>query len=161
MPLVATFRTDWFRVITDLTRKNLTTQQIADELGVSKSAVLGWKSGSEPRHGHGEALIALWCLATSSDRKKLPTVLQLAERNAILATLNAQGAAIVARFEEYAFTDSLDHPLTNNLDFLNLVRKATDVSTGGTAEQVTNEEGKKQPVRSAPVLTEHGWHVPG
>ena len=86
---------------------------------------------------------------------------QLAERNAILATLNAQGVAIVARFEEYAFTDSLDHPLTNNLDFLNLVRKATDVSTGGTAEQVTNEEGKKQPVRSAPVLTEHGWHVPG
>ncbi|MFK1621050.1 hypothetical protein [Klebsiella pneumoniae] len=75
MPLVATFRTDWFRVITDLTRKNLTTQQIADELGVSKSAVLGWKSGSEPRHGHGEALIALWCLVTSSDRKKLPTVL--------------------------------------------------------------------------------------
>lgn len=86
--------------------------------------------------------------------------LLLAGRNAILATLNAQGAAIVARFEEYAFTDSLDHPLTNNLDFLTLVHKATDVSTGGTAEQVTNEEGKKQPVRSAPVLTEHGWHVP-
>lgn len=75
MPLVATFKTDWFRVITDLTRKNLTTQEIANELGVSKSAVLGWKSGSEPRHGHGEALIALWCMATSSDRKKLPTVL--------------------------------------------------------------------------------------
>jgi hypothetical protein len=32
MPLVATFKTDWFRVITDLTRKNLTTQEIADEL---------------------------------------------------------------------------------------------------------------------------------
>ncbi|HCB0533736.1 TPA: hypothetical protein MYL55_004763 [Klebsiella variicola subsp. variicola] len=97
-------------------------------------------------------------------QQKVSTLLdgtQLAERNAILATLNAQGAAIVTRFEEYAFTDSLDHPLTNNLDFLNLVRKATDVSTGGTAEQVTNEEGKKQPVRSAPVLTEHGWHVPG
>lgn len=97
-------------------------------------------------------------------QQKVSTLLdstQLAERNAILATLNAQGAAIVARFEEYAFTDSLDHPLTNNLDFLNLVRKATEVSTGGTAEQVTNEEGKKQPVRSAPVLTERGWHVPG
>lgn len=97
-------------------------------------------------------------------QKKVSTLLdgtQLEERNAILATLNAQGAAIVARFEEYAFTDSLDHPLTNNLDFLSLVRKATDVSTGGTAEQVTNEEGKKQPVRSAPILTEHGWHVPG
>ncbi|QHS44652.1 hypothetical protein GW952_03025 [Klebsiella michiganensis] len=97
-------------------------------------------------------------------QQKISTLLdgtQLAERNAILATLNAQGAAIVARFEEYAFTDSLNHPLTNSLDFLNLVRKATDVSTGGTVEQVTNEEGKKQPVRSAPVLTEHGWHVPG
>ncbi|HBR8099392.1 TPA: hypothetical protein L9493_002940 [Klebsiella variicola subsp. variicola] len=97
-------------------------------------------------------------------QKKVSTLLdgtQLAERNAILATLNAQGAAIVARFEEYAFTDIVGHPLTNCLDFLDLVRKATDLSTGGTAEQVTNEEGKKQPVRSAPVLTERGWHVPG
>ncbi|SXG21179.1 Uncharacterised protein [Klebsiella pneumoniae] len=97
-------------------------------------------------------------------QQKVSTLLdgtQLAERNAILATLNAQGAAIVARFEEYDFTDIIGHPLTNCLDFLNLVRKATEVSTGGTAEQVTNEEGKKQPVRSAPVLTEHGWHVPG
>ncbi|EOX0155598.1 hypothetical protein ACO3BK_001784 [Klebsiella pneumoniae] len=97
-------------------------------------------------------------------QRKVSTLLdgtQLAERNTILATLNEQGAAIVARFEEYAFTDEIGHPLTNCLDFLNLVRKATEVSTGGTAEQVTNEEGKKQPVRSAPVLTEHGWHVPG
>ena len=97
-------------------------------------------------------------------QQKVSTLLdgtQLAERNAILATLNAQGAAIVARFEEYDFTDIIGHPLTNCLDFLNLVHKATEVRTGGTAEQVTNEEGKKQPVRSAPVLTEHGWHVPG
>lgn len=87
--------------------------------------------------------------------------LSLAARNAILATLNAQGAAIIARFEEYAFTDMLDHPLTNNLDFLNLVRKATDATTGSAGAMVTNEEGKPQPVRGAPVLTEHGWHVPG
>ena len=86
---------------------------------------------------------------------------QVAERNAILGTLNAQGAAIVARFEEYAFTDSIGHPLTNNLDFLTLVRKATDVTTGGTGPMVTNEEGKKQPAPGKPVLTEHGWHVPG
>lgn len=74
MPLVRTFRTDWFRVITDLNRKNIPAQQIADELGVSKSAVLGWKSGAEPRHGHGEGLIALWCVVTRSERKKLPVV---------------------------------------------------------------------------------------
>ncbi|HBQ6562226.1 TPA: hypothetical protein L8N60_001219 [Klebsiella pneumoniae] len=97
-------------------------------------------------------------------QQKVSTLLdgtQLAERNAILATLNAQGAAIVARFEEYAFTDIVGHPLTNCLDFLNLVRKATDVVTGGTVPMVTNEEGNKQPVPGKPVLTEHGWHVPG
>ena len=85
----------------------------------------------------------------------------LAERNAILATLNAQGATIVARFEELGFTDLTDQNLTDNLEFLTLVRKATDVSTGSAGEMVTNEEGKPQPVRGAPVLTEHGWHVPG
>ena len=86
---------------------------------------------------------------------------QLAERNAILGTLNAQGAAIVTRFEEYGFTDIIGHPLTDCLDFLNLVRMATDVVTGGTGPMVTNEEGKKQPAPGKPVLTEHGWHVPG
>ncbi|HBS5637323.1 Uncharacterised protein [Klebsiella pneumoniae] len=111
-------------------------------------------NGSDVQNVEGKLVV------TIDEPQPSKEALLLAGRNAILATLNAQGAAIVARFEEYAFTDSLDHPLTNNLDFLNLVRKATDVSTGGTAEQVTNEEGKKQPVRSAPVLTEHGWHVP-
>ena len=85
----------------------------------------------------------------------------LAERNAILATLNAQGAAIVARFEELGFTDLTDQNLTDNLEFLTLVRKATDVVTGGTGPMVTNEEGAKQPALGKPVLTEHGWHVPG
>ncbi len=85
----------------------------------------------------------------------------LAERNAILATLNAQGATIVARFEELGFTDLTDQNLTDNLEFLTLVRKATDATTSGAGAMVTNEEGKPQPVRGAPVLTEHGWHVPG
>ncbi|WP_410792986.1 hypothetical protein [Klebsiella aerogenes] len=86
----------------------------------------------------------------------------LAERNAILATLNAQGATIIARFEELGFTDLTDQNLTDNLEFLTLVRKATEATTtGGAGAMVTNEEGKPQPVRGAPVLTEHGWHVPG
>ncbi|HBQ8679790.1 hypothetical protein [Klebsiella pneumoniae] len=85
----------------------------------------------------------------------------LAERNAILGTLNAQGATIVARFEELGFTDLNDQSLTDNLEFLTLVRKATEATTGGTGAMVTNEEGKPQPVRGAPVLTERGWHVPG
>ncbi|HGV9253476.1 TPA: hypothetical protein ACNOIS_000940 [Klebsiella oxytoca] len=85
----------------------------------------------------------------------------LAERNTILATLNAQGATIVARFEELGFTDLTDQNLTDNLEFLTIVRKATEATTGGAGAMVTDEEGKPQPVRSAPVLTEHGWHVPG
>ncbi|MFH7090593.1 hypothetical protein ACHWWK_23080 [Klebsiella pneumoniae] len=85
----------------------------------------------------------------------------LAERNAILATLNAKGATIVARFEELGFTDLTDQNLTDNLEFLTLVRKATDATNGSAGAMVTNEEGKPQPVRGAPVLTEHGWHVPG
>lgn len=87
--------------------------------------------------------------------------LALTARNAILATINEQGAAIIARFEALGFSDLTDQNLTDNLDFLNLVRKATDVATGGTGPMVTNEEGKKQPAPGKPVLTEHGWHVLG
>ena len=85
----------------------------------------------------------------------------LAERNAILAALNSQGATIVARFDELAFISINGQRLTDNLEFLTLVRKATDATTGSAGAMVTNEEGKPQPVRGAPVLTEHGWHVPG
>ncbi|EHL5406184.1 hypothetical protein KD288_002407 [Salmonella enterica] len=86
----------------------------------------------------------------------------LNERNALLATLNEQGAAIIARFEDYAFTDLVGNPLTNCIEFLQLVKVATmpvlNLSDKGF---VTNEEGKRQPVTGKPVLTEHGWHVPG
>lgn len=87
--------------------------------------------------------------------------LTLAARNTLLGTINEQGAAIITKFEAYAFIDVHGHPLTNNLEFLTLVKKATDVATGGAGPMVTNEEGKKQPAPGKPVLTEHGWHVPG
>lgn len=85
----------------------------------------------------------------------------LAERNTLLGTINEQGAAIIARFETLGYTDLADQQLTDNLEFLQLVKKATDVVTVGTGPMVTNEEGKKQPVPGKTVLTEHGWHVPG
>ncbi|WP_413712693.1 hypothetical protein IBZ16_13810 [Serratia marcescens] len=87
--------------------------------------------------------------------------LTLAARNTLLGTINEQGAAIITKFEAYAFIDVHGHPLTDNLEFLTLVKKATDVATGGAGPMVTNEEGKKQPAPGKPVLTEHGWHVPG
>ncbi|EMX8598074.1 hypothetical protein AAH223_004880 [Enterobacter hormaechei] len=85
----------------------------------------------------------------------------LAERNTLLGTINEQGAAIIARFEEYGFTDSSDHPLTNCIEFLQLVKKATTSEPAAPMGYVTNDEGKRQPVTGKPVLTEHGWHVPG
>lgn len=86
----------------------------------------------------------------------------LSARNALLATLNEQGAAIIARFEDYAFTDIVGNPLTNCIDFLELVEAASmPVLTLTDTGFVTNEEGKRQPVAGKPVLTEHGWHVPG
>ncbi|HAT2907565.1 TPA: hypothetical protein I8393_003050 [Serratia marcescens] len=87
--------------------------------------------------------------------------LALAARNALLGTINEQGAAIITKFEAYAFIDEKGHPLTNNLEFLTLVKKATEAATGGAEPMVTNEEGKKQPAPGKPVLTEHGWYVPG
>ncbi|MCS4605543.1 hypothetical protein KW485_02925 [Enterobacter kobei] len=85
----------------------------------------------------------------------------LAERNTLLGTINEQGAAIIARFEDYAFTDLVGNPLTNCIDFLELVKKATTAAPAAPLGYVTNDEGKPQPVTGKPVLTEHGWHVPG
>lgn len=84
----------------------------------------------------------------------------LAERNTLLGTINEQGAAIIARFEELAFTDLADQQLTDNLEFLQLVKKATTAAPAAPLGYVTNDEGKPQPVTGKPVLTEHGWHVP-
>ncbi|WP_318591083.1 hypothetical protein [Enterobacter kobei] len=85
----------------------------------------------------------------------------LAERNTLLGTISEQGAAIIARFEELAFTDLADQQLTDNLEFLQLVKKATTAEPAAPLGYVTNDEGKRQPVTGKPVLTEHGWHVPG
>ncbi|WP_251841985.1 hypothetical protein, partial [Enterobacter hormaechei] len=49
----------------------------------------------------------------------------LAERNTLLGTINEQGAAIIARFETLGYTDLADQQLTDNLEFLQLVKKAT------------------------------------
>lgn len=85
----------------------------------------------------------------------------LAERNTLLGTINEQGAAIIARFETLGYTDQADQQLTDNLEFLQLVKKATTAEPAATLGYVTNDEGKRQPVTGKPVLTEHGWHVPG
>ncbi|MCW1942350.1 hypothetical protein BON98_17185 [Escherichia coli] len=85
----------------------------------------------------------------------------LTERNTLLGTINEQGAAIIARFETLGYTDLADQQLTDNIEFLQLVKKATTAEPAAPLGYVTNDEGKRQPVTGKPVLTEHGWHVPG
>jgi len=85
----------------------------------------------------------------------------LAERNNLLGTISEQGAAIIARFETLGYTDLADQQLTDNIEFLQLVKKATTAAPAAPLGYVTNDEGKPQPVTGKPVLTEHGWHIPG
>lgn len=40
------------------------TRTLADYLRVSRSTLLRWQDGSEPRHSDGEALLVVWCRLT-------------------------------------------------------------------------------------------------
>lgn len=66
-------RTDWFRVLADLSKHRIGNRTVARRVHVSKGTVSNWKRGTEPRHSDGERLIALWCEITSQPRAKLPT----------------------------------------------------------------------------------------
>lgn len=91
----------------------------------------------------------------------------LTARNAALSELNAAGFAIITKFEAYGFVDEIGNPLTNNLDFIDLVKAATmPVATiatlrGRAAAMVVNEDGAKHVAPGKPVLTADGWHIPG
>ena len=48
-------------------------RSLATHIGVSRGAVQGWYTGSEPKHADGERLIARWCLLTGKARTFVPT----------------------------------------------------------------------------------------
>ncbi|EBY6473968.1 hypothetical protein EU408_11970 [Salmonella enterica subsp. enterica] len=76
MPLIASYRLDWFRVITEITRSGVSMQSLAEELDVSRPTLLNWKQGAEPRHCDGENLIELWCALTHQERGNLPRIVR-------------------------------------------------------------------------------------
>ncbi|NVZ61243.1 hypothetical protein HX867_04035 [Pseudomonas gingeri] len=67
-------RIDWFRVITEVLRSGYSIQGAADEIGVARTTLIGWKQGAEPRYSEGERLVLLWCQVTEQDRNELPMV---------------------------------------------------------------------------------------
>ncbi|TYL43919.1 hypothetical protein [Dickeya sp. ws52] len=79
-------------------------------------------------------------------------------RNEALSHLPASALEIITQFETLGFTDMADQPLTSNLQFIGLVKQAT--TQPAATKPVITEDGQRTP-HKAPVLTEHGWHVPG
>lgn len=63
---------DWFRVIVDLGRAGMSYRALAESVGVSKSAVMGWVGGAEPKHADGERLLAVWCDRTGKPADDAP-----------------------------------------------------------------------------------------
>lgn len=67
-------RTDWFRVLVDLQRAGYSHIRVANVLGIPVATLRGWKSGSEPAHNYGHALLELWTEVTELQVSKRPMV---------------------------------------------------------------------------------------
>lgn len=66
-------RIDWFQVITTVLRSgDYSIQGAADEIGVARTTLIGWKQGAEPRYSEGERLVLLWCKITGESRENMP-----------------------------------------------------------------------------------------
>ncbi len=65
-------RIDWFRVITIVLRSGYSIQALADEIGVARTTLIGWRQGAEPRYSEGERLVLLWCQKTGQGRESMP-----------------------------------------------------------------------------------------
>lgn len=65
---------DWNRVFLALRREGYTTTDLSSLIGVPRSTIDGWMSGSEPRHQDGETAIQFWSEATGLPRESLPVL---------------------------------------------------------------------------------------
>ncbi|CNG65446.1 hypothetical protein [Yersinia intermedia] len=94
---------------------------------------------------------ALTGLDSNVTTEQSPAV-DLTARNEALTGVNAAGFTIITRFEELEYTDVHGHPLTNCLDFIELVKQATtEKQTGaGSAGAIGG---------ASQTLTDAGWIV--
>lgn len=64
---------DWFRVLADLLKAGKPRSAVARDTGIPISTLRGWwLHESEPRHYHGEILIAYWCRVFGKGRDSVP-----------------------------------------------------------------------------------------
>lgn len=71
----------WFRVIVDISCGGYTAASIGAAIGMSKSTVLNWKQGADPRFEEGLRLIDLWKQVTGKGQESVPKI----KRNSFLA----------------------------------------------------------------------------
>lgn len=67
-------RVNWFQLLVDLKRHNVTAYDVERMLDVSRTTVLRWGQGSEPRHDDGELLLELWCRLTGRSKDEAPRI---------------------------------------------------------------------------------------
>lgn len=61
LPVIECDPVDWAQVLAGVRRAGLSYDNIANEMGMAKSTLMGWsKPGTEPRHCDGERLLELW-----------------------------------------------------------------------------------------------------
>ncbi|EOU3127366.1 TPA: hypothetical protein ACPZNJ_002380 [Yersinia enterocolitica] len=94
---------------------------------------------------------ALTGLDSNATTEELPAVDHTA-RNEALTGVNAAGFTIITRFEELGFVDAIGHPLTNCLDFIELVKQAT-------TEKQTSAGSAGSIGGASQTLTDAGWIV--
>jgi hypothetical protein len=74
--LSRTRRIDWPRLVENLRRGGLSTQEIADRLDITRNALHNWAmpdACGEPAFWTGSALIVLWCERTGLKWTDVPT----------------------------------------------------------------------------------------
>jgi len=80
-------RIDWGRIVVNLKTTGMSTQQIADEVGVGRSSVQGYCDEamcSEPAFWVGSALLVLWSERTGLSYTDAPTRKVQASVSAVL-----------------------------------------------------------------------------
>ena len=68
-------RTDWFRVLADLTAAGVNNAEAARRIDVSRYKIIRWKNGGEVEHDEGAALLRLHasvCLENQKVRTRTP-----------------------------------------------------------------------------------------
>lgn len=68
----ARYVTDWSAMIYSLRAQGFTFPQLALELLIPKSTLIGYRDGATPRHDDGEVLLNFWLGATNSTRGQEP-----------------------------------------------------------------------------------------